>query len=69
MFAPLALGGDIGCSTGPAVVGLVSASLDNNLKQGLLCAVVFPVLLTAGVVYLRRTAQERKRELVAECND
>ena len=69
MFALLALGGDIGCSTGPAVVGLVSASLDNNLKQGLLCAVVFPVLLTAGVVYLRRTAQERKRELVADCND
>lgn len=45
MFALLALGGDLGCSVGPTLVGFASSSLGNNLKGGILCAVVFPVLL------------------------
>ena len=39
MFALLALGGDIGCSGGPTVVGLVSGALEDNLKMGILAGV------------------------------
>lgn len=54
MFALLALGGDLGCSSGPAVVGAATEMLGGNLKYGVLAAVCFPVLLIAGIVLLRR---------------
>lgn len=44
MFALLALGGDLGCSGGPTLVGLVSSAFGNNLKIGILAAAIFPVL-------------------------
>ena len=50
MFALLALGGDVGCSGGPTVVGMVSSLLDENLKKGILAGIVFPVLLLAGII-------------------
>lgn len=50
MFALLALGGDVGCSGGPTVVGVVSGLLGDNLKTGILAGIIFPVLLLAGVV-------------------
>lgn len=53
MFALLALAGDTGCSLGPTVVGFVSAALSDNLKLGLLSAVVFPILLLAGLALCR----------------
>ena len=42
MFALLALGGDVGCSGGPTLVGLISSSLNDNLKAGILAAISFP---------------------------
>lgn len=45
MFALLALGGDVGCSGGPTLVGMVSGAFGDNLKLGILSAVIFPVLL------------------------
>lgn len=53
MFALLALAGDVGCSGGPTVVGMVSGALDNNLKMGILAAVVFPVILLTGIYFCR----------------
>lgn len=44
MFALLALAGDFGCSSGPALVGFVSGLFSNNLKAGLLFAAVFPII-------------------------
>lgn len=44
MFAFLALAGDFGCSGGPALVGRISALMGNNLKMGILAAVIFPVI-------------------------
>lgn len=49
MFAMLALAGDVGCSGGPTLVGLISSAFGNNLKMGILSAIIFPVLLFAGV--------------------
>lgn len=57
LFALLALGGDVGCSGGPTVVGLVSGALGDDLKRGTLAGVVFPVLLLAGIVICRKLAE------------
>ena len=54
MFALLALAGDLGGSIGPSLVGSISSMADGNLKTGLLVAVVFPVLLIAGLVVLKK---------------
>ena len=50
MFALLALGGDLGCSGGPTLVGYVSSIFSEDLKKGIFAAIVFPVLLIAGTV-------------------
>lgn len=55
MFALLALGGDLGCSGGPTLVGIVSSALGDNLKMGILAGTVFPVLLLAGILYSRKS--------------
>lgn len=49
MFALMALAGDLGCSGGPTLVGMVSSALGDNLKRGILAGVVFPILLLAGL--------------------
>lgn len=53
MFALFALAGDLGCSGGPTLVGFISEHAGNNLKTGIQCAVIFPVLLMAGVMLIR----------------
>ena len=45
MFALLALAGDLGCSSGPSVVGFVSGAAGGNLKIGILAAIAFPAIL------------------------
>lgn len=45
MFALLALGGDLGCSGGPTLVGMISNAAGGNLKTGILAAIVFPALM------------------------
>ena len=59
MFALLALGGDVGCSSGPTLVGMVSGALDDNLKMGVLTGIIFPVLLLSGVILCGKTKRER----------
>lgn len=49
LFAMLALGGDVGCSGGPTFVGIFSGLSGDNLGRGILCAIVFPVLLLMGL--------------------
>lgn len=51
MFALLALGGDIGCTSGPTLVGMVSGALGDNLKMGILAGILFPLLLLAGILF------------------
>ena len=51
LFALLALGGDIGCSGGPSLVGMVSGMCKGNLKAGILAALIFPVLLLTGAKF------------------
>lgn len=57
MFALLALGGDLGCSGGPTLVGLVSSAAGGSLRTGIMAGIVFPVLLLAGLVVSTRRGQ------------
>ena len=50
MFALLALAGDLGCSGGPTMVGMVSNAVQGNMKLGILAAVVFPFVLVLCLV-------------------
>lgn len=52
MFAFLALAGDLGCSSGPTVVGMVS-NYTGNIKAGLFVAIIFPILLIGGLLLFR----------------
>ena len=58
MFAFLALGGDVGCSGGPTVVGMVSGVLGDDLKKGILAAVLFPLILLIGIILCRKIESE-----------
>lgn len=60
MFALLALAGDLGCSGGPTLAGMVSASAGDDLRVGILAAVVFPVLLLLGLCLLHRGRARQK---------
>lgn len=61
MFAFFALAGDLGCSSGPWLVGTVSEFFDNQLKTGLLAAIGFPILMILGTLLLKRcTSAHRK---------
>lgn len=59
MFALLALGGDLGCSGGPTLVGLVSSAAGNNLKIGILAAVVFPIIPVIGMLVQHRKQKKQ----------
>ena len=58
MFALLALAGDMGCSAGPGLVGLLSGTFERTmevtaaLKTGIRFGVVFPIVLIAMLVLL-----------------
>lgn len=58
LFALMALAGDLGCSGGPSFVGLISAHAGDNLKLGIQAAVIFPALLMAGVLLIRKVHAE-----------
>lgn len=55
MFAMLALAGDLGCSSGPTLVGFVSSAFQNTLQAGILAAIIFPALLLLGIILSRRS--------------
>lgn len=59
MFAFLALAGDMGCSSGPTFVGFVSGALGDNLKLGVLAAIVFPAFLIFGVQNVKRLRKNK----------
>ena len=49
MYALMALAGDLGCSSGPTVVGMVANAFDGKLTWGILCAILFPVVMLLGL--------------------
>ncbi len=60
MFALLALAGDLGCSMGPTLVGRVSAAVGDDLKKGILTAIVLPILLLVALWMNKKAEGEKK---------
>ena len=54
MYALMALAGDVGCSSGPTVVGLIANRFDGDLKAGLMIAMLFPVVMLLGILTLKK---------------
>ena len=59
LFALLALAGDLGCSAGPTLAGFISGEFHNSLKAGILGAIIFPVLMLCGVIFLHKKDEVR----------
>lgn len=64
MFAFFALAGDVGCSVGPTYVGTITSLSDGNMKQGILFACVFPILLLAGLMAVRKVVENEEGQLL-----
>lgn len=60
MFALLALAGDLGCSGGPSLVGYISSIASDNLRKGILAAIIFPFLLIVGILLLKKPKASAK---------
>lgn len=59
LFALLALAGDLGCMGGPALVGAAAALCGDDLKKGIVCAVIFPIILIIFAVMYRKESRIR----------
>ena len=58
LFALLALGGDMGGTLGPSLVGLATRSAENGIQSGILAASVFPAMLVISLLLIRRTVKQ-----------
>ena len=64
MFAVLAFGGDVGCSVGPFLTGIVSERMENTdtaLRCGILTGAIFPMIMLVGVVMISIAAKRKKQ--------
>lgn len=61
LFALLALAGDLGCSGGPTLVGIVSGIFQDNLKTGLFAALIFPIILILFAFIYKRGLQKNEK--------
>ncbi len=57
MYALMALAGDIGCSSGPTVVGMVANN--TTLNTGIITAIVFPVVMLVGLFMIKNNTKSR----------
>jgi MFS family permease len=59
MFALLALFGDFGCGSGPALVGLIADWFGGDMKKGILAVAVVPAIMLAGLAALKHKRAEK----------
>lgn len=62
MFAFLALAGDLGCTSGPTFAGWTAAVFGDNLKVGILCATVFPVVMLMTLLMTRDSSAYKAQQ-------
>ncbi len=58
MYALMALAGDVGCSSGPTVVGLAAGAFGGDLKKGMAIAMIFPVMILLGICMMKEQKKE-----------
>lgn len=59
MFAILALGGDLGCSVGPQLTGIIADG--SSLNIGLLAAIIFPAVMLIGLIALKSVQNSKEK--------
>lgn len=62
LFALLAMGGDLGGSIGPGVIGAVTQNAGDNMKAGLLAGSIFPVILIISIVLIKIFIKKKKAD-------
>ena len=65
MFSLAALMGDLGCTVGPTMVGMISSMVSgdaNGLKTGLMIAIVFPIIALICLMLLKFVFVKRKAQ-------
>ena len=50
LFALLALAGDLGCSGGPTIAGVVMSFCNGDMRIGIGAAIIFPILMGLGLL-------------------
>lgn len=53
MYAFMALAGDLGCSSGPTVVGTVANSAGGDLRRGIAVAMLFPIAMLLSTAMMK----------------
>ena len=54
LFALLALGGDLGCTVGPGLVGFISNRFNDNMKIGFFAGTIFPIVLLIAIYICKK---------------
>lgn len=54
LFALLALGGDLGCTAGPGLVGFISNRFNDNMKIGFFAGTIFPIVLLIAIYMCKK---------------
>ena len=62
MFAFLAMAGDVGCTTGPTLIGFITDALGNDLKKGLLFSIAFPIIILITLIILKLNKKTQKTD-------
>ncbi|MDD3920733.1 MAG: MFS transporter [Eubacteriales bacterium] len=63
MFALLAMAGDLGGVFGPSLVGYASQQFGDSLRTGLLLGCIFPIILIAGLLAMRRVSGQKQTDI------
>ncbi len=62
-FALLAIGGDVGCTLGPAAVGWIAEQFGGNLKISFLISAIFPVVILSILLIYGKKIKNRKKDV------
>lgn len=66
LFALCAVFGDVGSTIGPTLVGLVSGAFNDDLRKGLLCIAIFPILIIIGLLTLKSKKAKPELEMAEQ---
>ena len=61
MFSLLAMAGDLGGSIGPGIIGRITQNAGNNIRIGMRCGLIFPVILLFMLFLLYRKNQHTQK--------
>ena len=62
-FALLAIGGDLGCTLGPAAVGWIAEQFGGNLKISFLISAIFPIATLSILLIYGKKIKNRKKDV------